>query len=223
MSRTVVNRAPHREVGVVNPGWLLDHPVQHESHLERRFIMAALACPVVRDIIHQPFTLKFDLGAPEGDRQYTPDFKLVFRDGNSLIVEVKPKVFADRHAARLSRIAERLHNDGLAFLVATDQMIDGHALSARALLLMRYGRLRFSDEEALACLKTLRDMCNGSASVRELVEKGLSEPLIWHLVARHQCRVPADFTVDPEQVLTTDAFEGDCRDYFHAWLGAEGR
>jgi hypothetical protein len=46
MSRKVVTRAPHREVGVVNAGWLLNHPVEHESHLERRFVMVALSCPV---------------------------------------------------------------------------------------------------------------------------------------------------------------------------------
>ena len=41
MSRKVVTRAPYREVGVVNPAWLLDHSVHHEYYLERRFIMGA--------------------------------------------------------------------------------------------------------------------------------------------------------------------------------------
>ena len=77
MSRKVVTRAPHREVGVVNPAWLLDHSVHHESHLERRFIMVALACPVVSDIVHQPFTMDLNWDGPEG-RRYTPDFKLTF-------------------------------------------------------------------------------------------------------------------------------------------------
>ncbi len=83
MTRKVVTRAPHREVGVVNPAWLLDHAVEHESHLERRFIMVALACPVVLDIVHQPLqlTLVVDSGQGPTERKYTPDFRLTLADG----------------------------------------------------------------------------------------------------------------------------------------------
>ena len=69
MARKIVSRSPHREVVVVNAAWLLDHPVEHESHLERRFIIAALACPVVTDIVHQPFTMPLAYG--EGDEKYS--------------------------------------------------------------------------------------------------------------------------------------------------------
>ena len=50
MTRKIVKRAPHREVGVINAAWLLNHPVEHESHLERRFVITALAWHVVKDI-----------------------------------------------------------------------------------------------------------------------------------------------------------------------------
>ncbi|MFH0131903.1 Tn7 transposase TnsA N-terminal domain-containing protein [Variovorax sp. VaC1] len=224
MSRKVVTRAPHREVGVVNAGWLLNHPVEHESHLERRFVMVALSCPVVRDIVHQPFTLTVE-GDDAGAKatRYTPDFKITFRDDTSLIVEVKPEIFARKHAERLRLIERRLRDEGVRFFLATDELIDGNGLSARAMLLMRYGRLRFSDEQALNCLKALRDACGGSASIAKLVEHGLSEPLIWSLVARHQCRVPADFDVNPDQVVTTQTVQGDCHDYFLSWFGAARR
>lgn len=224
MSRRVVTRAPHREVGLVNAGWLLNHPVEHESHLERRFVMVALSCPVVRDIVHQPFTF-----AVEGDdagakaSRYTPDFKITFRDNTSLIVEVKPEIFANKHAERLRLIECRLRDDGMRFFLATDKLIDGNGLSARAMLLMRYGRLRFTDAQALECLNELRDSCNGRASIKKLVERGLSEPLIWSLVARHKCRVPANFEVDANQVVTTETVEGDCHDYFLSWFGASRR
>jgi hypothetical protein len=71
----------------VNPRWLLDHGVEHESHLEKRFIMVALSCPVVVDIVHQPLqlTLCHEDGTTE---KYTPDFKVTFRDQSSTIVEV---------------------------------------------------------------------------------------------------------------------------------------
>ncbi len=224
MSRKVVTRAPHREVGVVNAEWLLSHPVEHESHLERRFVMVALSCPVVRDIVHQPFTFKVEGDDPDAKGgRYTPDFKVTFRDDTSLVVEVKPEVFARKHAERLRLIERRLRDDGIRFFLATDTLIDGNGLSARAMLLMRYGRLRFSDEQALECLTALRETCGGKASIMTLVAQGLSEPLVWNLVARHKCRIPVDFDVDADQVVTTQDVQGDCHDYFLSWFGAPRR
>lgn len=221
MTRKVVKRAPHREVGVINAAWLLDHAVEHESHLERRFVIAALACPVVKDIIHQPLTLSLS-GGKERER-YTPDFKIVFNDGGSVIVEVKPEVFVQQHKERHARAERQLQADGQRFLVITDTLIDKQALAARALLLMRYGRLRFTDEEALECMQAMRRVCNGNSSIKTLVTQGLSEPLIWNLVARHKCRVPADFTVDADQTVFVDPVEGDNHDYFKSWFGIEAR
>lgn len=217
MPRKIVTRAPHREVGVINAAWLLNHPVEHESHLERRFVIAALACPIVKDIVHQPFTIT--LTNTEKDERYTPDFKVIFIDGGSVIVEVKPEVFLKKHAEKLKRVEQQMLADGLRFLVITDLMIDSQALASRALLLMRYGRLRFTDEEALECLRAMREACTGSASIKALVAQGLSEPLIWNLVARHECRVPADFSVEPEQTVNLDPVEGDSHDYFKSWFG----
>lgn len=221
MTRKIVKRAPHREVGVINAAWLLDHPVEHESHLERRFVIAALACPVVKDIVHQPFTLS--LGGSEKPERYTPDFKIIFNDGGSVIVEVKPEVFLKKHEEKLKRADQQMRLDGLRFLIITDTLIDSQSLPARALLLMRYGRLRFTDQEAMECLQALRRACEEKSSIKALVEQGLSEPLIWNLVARHQCRVPVDFTVDAEQNIIAEPVEGDNHDYFKSWFGVEGR
>ncbi len=221
MTRKVVTRSPHREVGVVNAGWLLDHPVEHESHLERRFVMVALSCPVIRDIVHQPLELSLEGdSAGSGDTIYTPDFKITFQDDTSLYIEVKPERFVQKNAERLRLIERCMRRDGLRFLVVNEDLIDGNGLSARAMLLMRYGRIRFSESSALECLHALREACRESASIKTLVEQGLSEALIWNLVARHKCRVPADFSIDGEQVITTKTFEGDCHDFFLSWLGA---
>ncbi|MDD0813377.1 hypothetical protein PSQ39_01915 [Curvibacter sp. HBC28] len=221
MTRKIVKRSPHREVGVINAAWLLDHSVEHESHLERRFVIAALACPVVKDIVHQPVTLSLPGG--EKPERYTPDFKIAFNDGDSVIVEVKPEVFLKKHEEKLKRVERLLHADGQRYLVITDKLIDGQALATRALLLMRYGRLRFTDEEALECLQTMRRVCEGDTSIKALVSQGLSEPLIWNLVARHQCRVPADFSVDADQRVFIDPVKGDHHDYFKSWFGIEAR
>jgi hypothetical protein len=69
----------------------------------------------------------------------------------------------------------------------------------------------------------MRRVCDGNSSVKTLVAQGLSEPLVWNLVARHECRVPVDFTVDVEQTVFADPVEGDNHDYFKSWFGIEAR
>ncbi|MCY1211252.1 hypothetical protein D9M72_229620 [compost metagenome] len=223
MVRKVVTRAPTREVGIVNPTWLLDHAIEHESHLERRFIMAALACPVVRDVIHQPFEMT--LSDPDSGKvhRYTPDFEIFFRDDTQLVVEVKPENFVGQHATKLKLAEVFLRTEERRFVVVTDAHIDGNGLGARATLLMRYGRFRFSETDASACLNHLNKACNGTASVRALTALGSSEALIWHLVARHECRVSDDLSFDADQVVTTNPVSGGFHDYFLAWFGIATR
>ena len=223
MGRKVVTRAPHREVGVVNPAWLLDHEVEHESHLERRFIIAALACPVLVDIVHQPLTLTLPALAGTQPQTYTPDFKVRLRDGTVIIIEVKPQKFVDKHASTLQQAEQLVRADGYRFLIVTDEHIDGNELAARSMLLMRYGRLQFSDADAKAHLDLLRDACQGTAYVHQLVSRGLSQEAIWNMVARHKCRVPADFSIDADQIITTTDVQEDCHDYFRAWFGIASR
>lgn len=216
MTRKVVTRAPHREVGIVNPAWLLDHEVEHESHLEKCFIMVALSCPVVVDIVHQP--LEIWLG-PNETEKYTPDFQVTFRDGDSVIIEVKPNVFVQEHAERLNAAESQLRAGNQKFLVVTDKHIDANGLSARAMLLMRYGRLQFSDAEALMCQQLLKDQCDGSATVKALVEQGVSEELIWNLVASHNFRIPAGLSIDPSETVSINQPQGGCHDFFCTWFG----
>lgn len=221
MTHKVVTRSPHREVGIVNARWLLDHPVQHESHLERRFIIAALSCPVVCDIQHQPFTLQLSENGTA--RKYTPDFLITFRDATSLVVEVKPQAYLKRHEMRLLAAEQVLQSQGLSFFIATDTLIDGKGLAARSMLLMRYGRVHFSDDQALEMLQALQRTSIGNASISELLNHGLSEDMVWSLVARHKCHVPTDFQVTRDQIITTTPYTGDCHDYFLSWFGVAQR
>jgi hypothetical protein len=217
MERKVVTRAPHREVGVINPAWLLDHAVEHESHLEKRFIMAALACPVVVDIVHQPLHIWL---SPNETEKYTPDFGIGFRDRDTVLVEVKPEVFLAKHAEKLRAAAQHFKSQGKKFLVLTDKHIDANGLGTRAILLMRYGRVNFSEQQALDCLALLKNECHGEAKVKDLVELGVSEALIWNMVAKHRFRVPVGLNISPEESVSINGAEGDCCDYFHTWFGA---
>lgn len=216
MTRKVVTRSPRREVGIVNASWLLDHGVEHESHLERRFIMVALSCPVVGDIVHQPFEIWL---GPDQTHKYTPDFLVTLADGCKVVVEVKPTVFLKKHKARLEAARTHLSGLGYPFLIATEEQIDAHGLSSRALLLMRYGRLFISEAEALGCRQALEEHFNGSATVKDLVEHGASESVIWNLVATHQFRVPAGLSFSDTESVYVNHREEDCHDFFCTWLG----
>lgn len=218
MPRKVVTRNPHREVGVLNPGWLLDHPVEHESNLEKNFIMVALACPVVKDIVHQPITLT--LISHNGESQkYTPDFRIRFSDDTQIIVEVKPEVFVAKDKDKHDLAKSQLADEGMPFLVITDKHINANGLSSRAILLMRYARLTFDEDAALQCKQLLEMEFSGSARVHELVSKGISEALVWNMVAAHQLRVPVGLNINPQEIVESNTQKGDCCDYFRTWFG----
>ncbi|MDP3883661.1 TnsA endonuclease N-terminal domain-containing protein [Hydrogenophaga sp.] len=216
MTRKVVTRTPHREVGIVNASWLLDHEIEHESHLEKRFIMIALSCPVVRDIVHQPFEIWL---GPDKTQKYTPDFLITLADGSKVVIEVKPEVFLDENKARLDAAKIHLSGLGYPFLVVTDKHIDAHGLSSRALLLMRYGRLFISESETLECRRLLEEQFKGSASVKALVEQGASESAIWNLVATHQFRVPAGLSLSESETVYINHREEDCHAFICTWFG----
>lgn len=218
MPRKVVTRNPHREVGVLNPGWLLDHPVEHESNLEKNFIMVALACPVVKDIVHQPIEL--ELTGEDGKTQkYTPDFRVRLTDDTDLIIEVKPEVFLAENKQKHELAKRQLSDVGMPFLVVTDKHINANGLGARAILLMRYARLTFDAETAFECKKMLEDEFNGSAQVHELVSRGVSESLVWNMVAAHQLKVPVGLNLSQTETVQINTQEGGACDQFCAWFG----
>lgn len=219
MTRTVVTRAPHREVGIVNAGWLLCQPVEHESWLERCFIMVALSCPVVTSIVHQPMEMKLVHGVNDTET-YTPDFKIGFRDGDHSIVEVKAAHFVAANKRKMDAARRQLAADGQKYDLFTENEIDANGLSARAMLLMRYGRLTFGDGEALECKRLLEAECAGSAQVHELMSKGVNEDLIWNMVARHEFKVPAGLNISPLETVEINEPRGDCHVYFQSWFGS---
>lgn len=180
--------------------------------------MVALACPVVKDIVHQPIELI--LVYPSGETQkYTPDFRISFNDDTELIVEVKPEVFVRDNKIKHDLAKKQLAIKGVPFLVITDKNINDNGLSARAILLMRYARLHFDEISAMECKKILEDEYNGSAKVHELISKGVSEYLIWNMVAAHELRVPIGINLNTEENVNLNKVEGACYDYFCTWFG----
>lgn len=123
MTRKVVIRTPHREVGVVKAAWLLEQPIEHKSHLGKRFILIALSCPVVTHFVHQPMALE-PIRGPDDRAKYTPDFKVHLRDGDQLIVKVKPKVFVSANQRTLETEKRQLGIEGTKYAEFADKDLE---------------------------------------------------------------------------------------------------
>ena len=218
MTRKVVTGSPHREVGLVNPRWLLDHPVHHESHLERRFVMAALACPVVTDIVHQPIKVELENGGT-----YTPDFYVEFCDGDGVYVEVKPEKFLPKHEETIKSAGKKLASQGKKYLVVTDKEIDKDGLGKRAILLMRYARVPLDPQAIKECISQIESVAVANPTMKDLIEEGLNDAEIWNLVARHELRIPPGIHLEANTPVTINTNKENCHDQLCAWFGIEAR
>lgn len=221
-ARVIVRRSPHREVGHVNAPWLLDHSIEHESWLERNFIYVALACPVVVDVEHQPETIEFTL-ADGSVHRYTPDFRVSLADMTKVVAEIKPGQYVAQHAAVLAAAAANYQSQGEHFMVVTHKQIYHNSRSARAILLMRYGRLQFTPEQAQECKQLLEAQLAGSAHVQQLIDRGISQELVWHMVASHMLRTDAPLNISTAETVAINEPQENCLDYFQRWFSHPDR
>lgn len=215
MVRKVITRSPHREVGTVNAQWLLSHPVHHESHLERRFIMTCLACPCVRDLEHQPEEIELP---GDGPKKYTPDFRVSFKDGQQEIVEVKPRKFVVKHQDKLGAAAKVYLSRGMKFHVITDQEIDRDGLGLRAIHLMSFARIWISQEHEDSLLKDLEENFGGATQVGKLIAQGYPSYVIWSMVARHKLRVSPGINMTDAEEISLNQTKEDASDLFRSWF-----
>jgi hypothetical protein len=215
MVRKVITHSPQREVGAVNAEWLLSHPVHHESHLERRFIMICLACPCVRDVEHQPETIEI---SGEKKSKYTPDFRITLEDEKQEIVEVKPEIFIAKHQKKLDLAEKVFRFQDQKFQTITDQEIDKNGLGLRAILLMSFGRRWVPIDQEEALLKDMREIWGGSAKVKQLIAKGYASYVIWNLVARQKLQMPAGINLTDHETVSVNQAKENASDFFHSWF-----
>jgi len=160
---------------------------QHESALERDFVMLVSFTDAGAIVTAQPVTIRFeDDGRP---RRYTPDFRIDWSSGRCEIVEIKyradlragwtrfrPAFAAARHWAR---------SNGARFRIATERGIRGPRLEAAKRLLP----LRSAPVDAALAGQAVAYARGHSASFGDLVdalpvsrEAGLA--VVWRLIAR---------------------------------------
>ncbi|OGO97117.1 MAG: hypothetical protein A2Z93_05170 [Curvibacter sp. GWA2_64_110] len=133
-ARKVVTRSPKRNVGLINCPWFQDKPIEHESRLEKHFVLRAMLFPGLKSIQHQPFHMPLVVHG----KRYTPDFLLTFSSGEGLIFEVKRAERIKGEKARFGEITSLCNQAALRFFVVHQGQIEGRRRAERAALIRRY-------------------------------------------------------------------------------------
>jgi len=188
-ARKIVTRSPQRKVGIINCKWFQDRPIQHESQLEKRFIQRALLCPLVVRIQHQPFTMSLACG------KYTPDFLLVFENGDEAIVEVKIGSEVGQYREKFVEVKSVLGARNLQYFVLTEIDVDRDDHPQLAQEILRYAKSQLCSSELKRVLAVMNELPGGVTTVSELMQRsGATREAILHLMARRQLSLhPQDY------------------------------
>lgn len=121
--------------------------IHWESLLERDAVLLFEFSPGVATFREQPWKVNYTLDGRV--RRYTPDFEIFLRNGEILIVEVKPAMRLQRpeEARRFARIAEHLAERDIKFRMLTDETIRQPTLLNNLRMLCRYREPTFSSFE----------------------------------------------------------------------------
>jgi hypothetical protein len=201
-------------VGMVCCPWLQDQPIEHESMLERHFIMAALSIPGLRHIQHQPFKLHLDVPtqinagastsasagtAEESDPStYVPDFLLRFECGHAAIVEVKPKVFLKKSSPKLRAAAAELRARRHSFFVFSDEDLDRLGGSVHAVLSRRSSRLAPETRRIRAALEEIERQPKGTTAAHLCSVADVTLNDVAWLIARGRAWAKTPFHLTPQ-------------------------
>jgi hypothetical protein len=133
--------------------------VEYEGLLEWRALYLFEASPAVVKYTDQPETTRY----PDGSRlrRYTPDFEVCLRDGNSMLIEVKPKENAEKPDIRhkLDAAADFYARGGRTLHVLTDEHIGVEPrLSNLRWIYHRAPRIPPSDLKGVLALRRLSDV-----------------------------------------------------------------
>ena len=169
---------------------------QHESTLERDFVMLATFQDATAQIISQPITLAFQ--DDSGPRRYTPDYLVRWTDGRSELVEVKYRADLRENWSRLRPAFEIArswaHEHQARFRIATERGIRCPMLAnARRLLPLRTVPLDVHiAEEVRAAIRSLSEPTFGELVAMLPNDRGSVLGALWRMIARSDLR--ADLT-----------------------------
>jgi hypothetical protein len=112
--------------------------IQFESGLEKNLIKLLEFDPNVLEFFDQPFRIRYKDKTGK-DRTYVPDFFAKFRNGTSIIFEVKIQDFIDKNVEMVNEISKagRSHGNsiGARFEIVTEKVLKTHLIDNVSLLL----------------------------------------------------------------------------------------
>jgi hypothetical protein len=175
--------------------------VEHESALERDFVILSSFLDSHAVITAQPITIAYDVGAVV--RRYTPDYFVAWSNGKREVVEVKYlsdlRANEERFKERFAAMEDWARLRSAEFRVATERDIRGCALeNAKRLLPLRTAPLD-PDIAKLLMVAVLRLAAPTVADVLSAVSAERSSVLaaLWRLLARGALYVDLSAPITP--------------------------
>lgn len=157
--------------------------VEHESALERDFVLLTRFLDPSAVITAQPVTISFE---GEGRaRRYTPDFRVVDSRGSEL-VEIKYRADLRAQWTRLRPAFEAARKTGERFRIVTESAIRGPLLdNARRLLPLRDAPLDSAvADRAIAVARSLPAPTFGAIVSAMAEDRAQALGAVWRLIAR---------------------------------------
>jgi hypothetical protein len=176
-----------RRLHVTGYGCFESGPVEHESALERDFVILTSFADPDAVIVSQPMTIRFE---DEGrQRRYTPDFSVRWSDGRFELIEVKYRADLRANWSLLRPgflVARELACErGGRFRIATDRSIRGSRLeNAKRLLPLRRAALDPGlAEPALRATRSLAAPTFGKIVDAMDSDRAVALSAVWRLIA----------------------------------------
>ena len=202
--KTVITRSPQQAVGAITLQWLQLESIHYQQKFERGAVYVLALIPGIKRIVHQP--IQIELGLPERN-VYTPDFGLEFHTGETVIIEVKPRVFIQRHEAIFDAAARLLKQQGMSYHVLYDQQLSKVRMATALEFNFLAGR-EADESEVSRLLEAVRSA--GKLTFEELEAQGFSVDLIGHAIGRRLLcmepsliRKPSSWVSHPEDCAGT--------------------
>lgn len=190
--------------------------VEHESFLEKSFVVVATVCGFIAGLESQPFTMAWH-DSDGKERSYTPDFRVTLRDGTQSIVEIKPARLIEENIPRFDAMVPLLKAGGFPFFVLTDEHLPKKAADL-AQLCRRYKHTHLPETNAKQAIE------HAGTGVTWARAQGSDVPLyVWYgLLGRGELGFErlTDMTEASARLLTSQELEQhDCSLRFSSWFG----
>lgn len=196
-ARKVVTRSPKRNVGLINCPWFQDWPIEHESRLEKHFVLRAMLFPGLKSIQHQPFHLPL----VEHGKRYTPDFLLTFSNGERLVFEVKRAERIKKQKERFDEITALFDQASLRYFVVHQGQIEGQRRAERAALIRRYAMHALNHELTRAVVDYVLQRHEGTAIKRLLKKLPVSQEQLLGMVAQRHIALNKELLISDDGLL----------------------